>query len=232
MNRIILVGLALVVSLSAWRVDAAEGRPERYISVTGEGSVEAAPDLAVVQAGVTAQGKTAKTATDAASAAMTKVLAALKASGVDDKDIQTSNFSVHPQYDTRRDSDRRIVGFQASNQVSVKVRTLDRLPAVLDAVMGAGANTMSGIHFTVSEPSKLLDQARAEAVADARRKAELLAKAAGVGIGRATAIVEGGGQPVPYRRMAAAAAPAAPVPIAIGEQTLRVHVSVTFELLH
>jgi uncharacterized protein YggE len=134
--------------------------------------------------------------------------------------------------DSRREGDNRIVGFQATNQVSVNVRALARLATVLDQMIAAGANDVSGIHFTLSQRSTLLDKARSDAVADARRKAEVLAKAAGVRLGRAAAIIETSGQAIPMERMSVRAAPAASVPIAVGEQNMQVQVSVTFELLH
>jgi len=227
-------GLMLALALSAVSAPAvAQQKPsERYVSVTGEGEANAVPDLAIIQAGVTTQGKTARIASDANSKAMAKVLAALRAAGIAERDMRTSQFSISPIYDSRRDGDNRITGFQAANQVSVKVRDLAKLAAVLDQVISAGANDVSGIHFTVSERSKLLDKARGEAVADARRKAELLANAAGAKLGPAMAIVENAGAPVPVQRFAVRAASTAPPPIAVGEQMLRVHVSVTFELLN
>lgn len=219
----------MVVSLPIAAVAQNSSSPR--ITVAGEGSVSVAPDLAVIQAGVTTQGKSAREASAANSAAMAKVLAALKDGGIAERDLQTSRFSIHPQYAARRDGDNRITGFQASNQISVKVREIAKLATALDQMIAAGANDISGIQFTVSERSKLLDQARIEAVADARRKAELLAKAAGAQVGRATAIVENGGavRPEPVARMAMQAA-APSVPVAVGEQMLRVQVGVTFEL--
>lgn len=208
-----------------------QDRLERHISVVGEGTVSVAPDLAIIQAGVTTQAKTARAASEDNSAAMDKVLSALKARGIPERDIQTARFSIRPLRDTRRGGDQRITGFEASNQIGVKVRALPKLATVLDEVIAAGANDISGIHFTVSERSRLLDNARAEAVADARRKAELLAKAAGVRLGPAAVVAEDQGRPIGPERMSVRAAPDAAVPIAIGEQTLRVQVSVTFELL-
>ena len=226
----LVVGLALTLA-SAPAVAQQQQPPERYISVTGEGEVQVVPNLAIIDAGVTTQGKTARIASDSNSATMAKVLAALKAAGIAERDVQTSQFSIRPLHDYRKNGDNRITGFQASNRVSVKVRDITRIAAVLDQVIEAGANDLSGIHFTVSERSKPLDKARGDAVADARRKAELLAKAAGVKLGPAIAIVEnGGGPPVPMERMTMRAAPAAAPPVAVGEQTLRVSVGVTFGL--
>ena len=204
---------------------------DHRITVVGEGSANAVPDLAVIEAGVTTQGKTARAASEANSTAMAKVFAALKTAEIAERDMQTARFSIRPVHDQRRDGDNRITGFQASNQISVKVRALGKLAPVLDQLIAAGANDISGIHFTVSQRSTLLDKARADAVADARRKAEILSKAAGVRLGQAVRIAEGGGPAVPMERMTLRAAPAASVPVAIGEQTLQVHVSVTFELL-
>jgi uncharacterized protein YggE len=224
--------LALIVVSSPVAAAAQTPRPP-HITVSGEGTASVAPDLAIIQAGMTTQGRTAREASAANSTAMTKVQAALKADGMAERDMQTARFSIRPLHSARRDGDNRITGFEASNQISVKVREIARLATVLDQMIAAGANSISSVHFTVSEHSKLLDQARVDAVADARRKAELLAKAAGAQLGRATAIVEngGGGRPEPVARMAMQAA-AASVPVVAGEQTLRVQVSVTFELKH
>ena len=154
--------LMLAVAVAALPVAALAQEPPRYrISVVGEGSVSALPDLAIISAGVTTQGKTARAASDANSAAMTKVLETLKAAGIAERDMQTAHFSIHPRYDSRRDGDNRIIGFQASNQVTVKVRAVDKVATVLDRLIAAGANDVSGISFTVSEPSKLRDRARA-----------------------------------------------------------------------
>jgi uncharacterized protein YggE len=204
---------------------------EPYIAVVGEGTVNVVPDRAVIQSGVTTQGRTAREASEANSAAMAKVLSALKANGIAERDIQTAHFSLRPVRDSRPEGDNRVRGFQASNQISVNLRATAKMATVLDQMIAAGANDISGIHFTISERSRLLDNARSDAVTDARRKAELLGKAAGVRVGRAIAIVEDGGGPVPTGQMTMRAAPAASVPVAVGEQTLRVQVSVTFELL-
>ena len=225
------LAVAFALTLASGAAVAQQQPPERYISVTGEGEVHVVPNLAIIHAGVTTQGKTARTASDANGTAMAKVIAALKASGIAERDIQTSQFSIRPLYDSRRDGDNRITGFQATNRVSAKVRDITKVAAVLDQVISAGANDLSGIEFTVSEHSKLLDRARSDAVADARRKAELLAKAANVKLGPAMAVVENGGAPpAPMERMRLRAAPAAAPPVAAGEQTLQVSVSVTFGL--
>lgn len=200
---------------------------DKTVTVTGEASVSVAPDIAVIRIGVTSLGKTAREASDANAQKMTTVLGAIKGSGIADKDVQTSRLTLQPQYDANKAGPARLLGFQVTNQVTVKIRDIDKLPNILDKAIGAGANEMSGIEFIVSEQSKLLDQARDEAIADARRKADLYAKAAGAKLGPVVAIVEEGASPP---RPIAAAFRASGVPVAPGERELRAVVTVSFEL--
>jgi uncharacterized protein YggE len=200
---------------------------EKLVTVTGEATVAVAPDTAMIRIGVTSQDKTAREASEVNAKQMTAVLAAIKDAGIADRDIQTSRLSLQPQYDPNKSGTARLTGFQATNQVTVRIRDIDKLPAVLDRAIGAGANEMSGIEFVVSEQSKLLDQARDDAIADARRKAELYAKAAGAKLGRVVSITEEGSSPPP-RPMQAMRAGA--VPVAPGEQTLRAVVTVSYDL--
>jgi uncharacterized protein YggE len=158
---------------------------------------------------------------------MTNVLAAIREAGVADRDVQTSRLSLQPQYEQGKAGPARLLGFQVTNQVTIRIRDIDKFPGILDRAIAAGANEMSGIEFVVSEQSKLLDQARDDAVTDARRKAELYAKAAGVKLGPVTSITEEGSSPP---RPAVQAMRASAVPVAPGEQLLRAAVSVTFEL--
>jgi len=200
---------------------------EKLVTVTGEATVAVAPDTAMIRLGVSTQEKTAREASEANAKQMTAVLAAIKDTGVADRDIQTSRLSLQPQYDPNKSGTARLTGFQASNQVTVRIRDIDKLPTVLDRAITAGANEMSGIEFVVSEQSKLLDQARDDAIVDARRKADLYAKAAGAKLGRVVSITEEGSAPPP-RPIQALRAGA--VPIAPGEQTLRAIVTVSYEL--
>src|SRR3954451_21367193 len=151
----------------------AEDAPVATISVSGEAQVSVPPDLAQIDAGVTTEGKTAREASDANNAAMGKVLLALKGAGIEEKDFQTSRLSLQPQYAPNRAPPNAIVGYQASNRVTVKLRDVSKAAALVDTLVGAGANTIGGISFMVSQPSKLLDEAREQAVADASRKAEI-----------------------------------------------------------
>lgn len=221
--RVAFCVVALAVSLGAAHAT------DRMVTVGGEASVGAAPDSAILRIGVSTQASTARDASNANAQKTTAVLAALKESGIADKDVQTAWLSLQPQYESNRPGSPHVVGFQASNQLSVRARDLKSLPAVLDRAVGAGATDISGIEFGVSEQSKLLDQAREAAIADARRKAELYARAAGAHLGQVIAIAEDNAFP-PARPMAAGAFRAAAVPIAPGEQTLHVNVSVTYAL--
>ena len=199
------------------------------ISVTGEATVSAAPDLAQIEAGVTSEAKTAREVSEANNAAMGKVLLALKGAGIAEKDFQTSRLSLQPQSAANHPGPSAIVGYRASNRVTIRLRDVTKLANVIDTLVGAGANDIGGINFMVSNASKLLDEAREQAVADARRKAEIYAKAAGVTLGAPLSISEEGSPgPMPYRKMAVGMAASAPV--AQGEETLQVTVSVSWAI--
>jgi hypothetical protein len=202
------------------------------ISVTGEGIVAAAPDLATVSLGVTMQGDTAAAAMAAGNSALQAVLERLKAAGIEDRDLQTSNLSLNPNWQSGDGTTAPvIVGYVASNILSVRVRDLDKLGAVLDAVVTDGANTLNGISFGLADPDPVLDQARTEAVADARGRAELLVGAAGVKLGRILSIAESGGMmpmPAPMFRMEAASDA---VPVAGGEVGMSASVTITYEIV-
>lgn len=224
---------AIVVALTLLLPAAALAQtPPPSISVTGEATMSVPPDIADLDAGVATEAKTAKDAVEANNTAMGKVLLALKGAGVPEKDTQTSRLSLSPQMSARAPNNTQppqIIGYSARNRVSVRLRDITKVASVIDTLIGAGANELGGIGFSVSNASKLLDDARAEAVADARRKAEIFAKAANVTLGNAISITEDGGQapPMSLRKFAARAESAA---IATGEETLRVSVSVTYEI--
>lgn len=206
--------------------------PPAMISVTGEAHVSVPPDLVEIDGGVTTEAKTAREAADANNAAMGKVLQALKGAGIAEKDFQTSRLSLQPQSAPNRVSNgpMQIVGYRASNRVTIRLHDVTKVAGVIDTLVGAGANDIGGISFMVSEASKLLDDARTEAIADARRKAEIYAKAAGVTLGEPLNISEGGSGPLtmPFRKMAAGMAAAAP--IAQGEETLQISVNVSWAI--
>jgi len=227
--RTVVFLIAVLLSVPALAETPADFPPA--ISVTGEAQISVAPDVAFVDAGVATDAKTAREASEANSAAMTKVFAALKAANIDARDIQTSRLSLQPQYAPNRSGPSPVVGYRASNRVTVRIHDVSKVAGVIDTLVGAGANDIGNVAFEVSQASKLLDDARAQAVVDARRKAEIYARAAGVTLGAALSISEGGDAPQPmFRAKAVAPMAAAPTPIAQGEETLSVSVSVTWAI--
>ena len=200
---------------------------EHLVTVNGEASVSVVPDMVMIRIGVSSQAKNARAASEANAKEMTKVLAAIEQSGIAKKDIQTSRLSLQPQYDASKPGTARLTGFRVTNQVTIKIRDIGQLPSVLDRAIAAGANEMSGIEFVVSQQSHLLDEARGEAIADAHRKAELYAKAAGAKLGRVVAITEDGANPP---QPVFKALRAGGVPVAPGERTLRASVTVSYAL--
>jgi len=228
-----LVPFALLASLS---LPAYAGT----ISIEGRGEVMAAPDMAQINSGVTTQGATAREALDANTAAMAELIAELKAAGIEARDIQTSGFSVNPNYvyTDERDANGytlppKINGYQVSNTVTVTVRALDTLGTILDKSVTVGANTINGVTFAVADPSALYDEARKAAFADARAKAELYATAAGGTLDDIQSISEtqGYNQPQPYPMYARAdMAASAPVPVEAGELGFAINVNVQWEL--
>lgn len=208
------------------------------ISIEGRGQVRAAPDMATVTSGVTTQGATAKEALDANSTAMAALIEALKSSGIEARDIQTSGFSVNPNYVYSEERDAqgynlppKINGYQVANSVSVIVRDLEKLGTILDQSVTVGANTVNGVEFAVADPSELLNQARKAAFNDARSKAELYADASGTKLGDIETISERQdyAAPVAYA-MAERAVAAAPTPVEAGELSFAITVSVEWDL--
>jgi uncharacterized protein YggE len=209
------------------------------LTVNAEGSTSRKPDLAVFSAGVASSGKTAGEALSANSADMSRVIQALKRSGIADRDIQTSNLSLNPVYaDTSRQpadplaqQAPRIIGYQASNTVTVKQRNLGAFGKVIDTLVSTGANQVSGPSFQVDQPDPALDEARVDAVKKARERANLYARAIGMKVLRIVSIGESGGYspPRPMYRMAMADSAGAP-PVAAGEVSLEMNVTVQFEL--
>jgi len=225
------IPLALAATLLLAAPALAQSDFPAAISVTGEGTLSVRPDLAQIDAGVASDAKTAREASEANNTAMAKVLAALKGAGIEDKDYQTSRLSLQPQYAPNRSGPSPIVGYRASNRVTIKVRDVTKVANVIDTLVTAGANDIGNINFTVMQASKLLDEAREKAVADARRKAEIYAKAAGVTLGAPLSISEDGVPAPMFRAKTLAMAPMeTSVPVAQGEETLSVTVSVTWAI--
>lgn len=209
----------------------AEDKPmDRLITVSASGYAYAEPDRARLSTGVTAEADTAEAALSANTELMQRVVAGLKEAGIGAGDIQTSNFHVEPRYTSPRDGTAPAVnGYRVSNQVVILVRDLKTLGSLLDRLVTLGANQVHGLAFEVSRAETLKDEARREAIANARRRAELLAAAAGAEVGGVVTISEetayGGPRPMAMRGSKADS-----VPIEAGTETLEARVTVTWKL--
>ena len=210
---------------------SAQAQSRGQVVVTGEASVAVVPDTAIIRVGVANDAKSAREASEANAKLMTPVIAALKESGIAERDIQTAHISIQPMQEPQRQGPPRgPTGptFRASNQITAKVRDIGLVAEVIDRALAAGANEVLGINFMVADPSPALDQIRGEALANARKKAEIYAKAVNATVGRAINIEEDGSArgPMPMAMRAGAA------PIMPGEQTLQISLSVSYELLY
>lgn len=227
---LILAGALVLASAGA----AAHDRPQkRTLSLSATGAVKTTPDKVDITAGVTVEALTARDALDKNSTSMADVVEALKADGIEARDIQTTNFSVQPVYEQRKQGKAPfIVGYRVINSVRIAVRDTAKLGATLDKVVGLGANTIDSIQFGVSEPEAIEDAARKDAMKKVTDNAKLYAEAAGVELGPILTISEEQGHiPRRYADMAVrmeAAAP--PVPIEAGTHTVEIRLSVTWEL--
>ncbi|MGI9371793.1 MAG: SIMPL domain-containing protein [Hyphomicrobiales bacterium] len=233
--------IPLTLAFSSPVLAAQEGKTsQRLMLITGKGEVKAAPDIAIISLGVTSQAKTAQDALSQNTKNMSGLLDSLKADGIAEKDLQTSNFSVQPIYSRVKNTGNqqpqipRILAYRVSNQLTAVIRDLDKLGAILDKSMSAGSNQFNSLQFSIDKPAPLRDDARKLAVADAKRKAEIYAQAAGVALGNVNSISEAGGhrppQPLGRHSVKMMAAEAAPVPIAQGEQSVSVSVNIVWEI--
>ncbi|MGD9537368.1 MAG: SIMPL domain-containing protein [Alphaproteobacteria bacterium] len=230
-RRMIAAAIALPLLIGIGPALAAGPGKGGHISVTGEGTVSAAPDIATINVGVITTAPEAKAAVEANSAASAKLHETLAANGIAAADIQTARFSVYPQYENVEGRQQpEISGYTVENTVQVTVRKLDTLGQTLDLAIQAGANRVDSIVFGLADPAAATDAARHEALKDARRKAELYAADAGVTLGRLLSIKEHGAErprPVTVGTMRAAQAA---VPIAPGEQEVGVTISVSYAI--
>lgn len=231
MRRLLMIAMTLlVIAGTATAQDRA-----REITVTGEGVVEAAPDMAMIRLGVTTEAKGARESIDENSKAMSGVLERLTSLGIEARDVQTGNFSVQPRfarYDGGPAGRPQIEAFITNNQVMVRVRDLSKLGEVLDAVARDGANTFDSLQFGLQEPGPYRDDARKLAVEDAQRKAALYAEAAGVPLGQLMRIDEHGdvGQPRPMDMAMARMEMEESVPIAAGELSVTSRVNLVYSI--
>jgi len=240
-NNVILRGVALL-AVTAWLVGGGQlafagEDPAPRILVTGAGSIDIAPDMALLHLSVMREASTAREALTANSAAMTKVLDAMTTLGIAKRDLQTSSVNIQPRYTRppRQNSGvaeaPKLVGYTVRNAVTVRVRDISRVGEVLDTSVTLGVNDGGGIQFTNEDPSAAITQARTEAMKAALAKAETLAKAAGVNIGEVLEISEqqSNPRPMPLARVAMDYK-AESVPIAAGENSYKVTVNVTLAI--
>lgn len=242
-----LLAAALLLPLAASAQTMPDG-PDEYpmhrpspatLSLTGEGTIRAKPDMATLSLGVVAEAATARDALAENTARMAEIIAALRAEGIESRDLQTADFSIDPRYsEPPRTPDGqpftpKIVGYSVRNTLTVRIRDLERTGALLDKAVTLGANSIFGPNFTVADPSALEDSARKAAMRDARRKAELYAEAAGVRLAGILRIDEAGDfspPPMPMVRQMKAEAFDAAVPIESGELAMSARVSVSWEI--
>ena len=202
------------------------------LSVSATGEASRAPDVATLSAGVVTQGPDANAAMRANATQMSKVIAAIRAAGVAERDIQTTGINLHPTYRHVENEDPRISGYSANNSVSLRVRDIAKLGEVLDALVASGANNVNGPSFGIDQPDAVYDEARRKALEQGRARAEMYARTLGLQVRRIVSISEGGRMhaPQPVYAMAARAMDAESTPVAAGENTLSASLEIVFEL--
>lgn len=228
--RAVLFALSAAMVLAAGPAVAADAGP-RLLTVSGTGKVTAVPDQAVLTAGVITEAETAAAALTENTHKMNAVFATLKRMGFPEKAIQTSGFSVSPQYPPYNSKKPRvIIGYKVANVVSVKVRDLAKLGTTLDALVRSGANQVNSVRFSFHDPKPLLAKARKEAVKDAIAKAKAYAEAAGVTLGPIRSIDEGSTKAPEREVLVTAVYRESAVPVAPGEQTISASVTIAWEI--
>ena len=200
------------------------------LNLSAYGEVKIKPDMATLDLGVTTEAATAQAAMQANSAKMTAILAAVRAQGVKAEDVQTAGLNLSPQYRYPPNAPAERTGYQATNTVTVRVRDLPRVGAVLDAAVSAGGNEVHGISFGLADTTPVENAAREAAVRALQAKAELYAQATGYRLARLVSLGEGGSGPVMPQPAMMSAVRAQAVPVAPGELTVRETVSGTYEL--
>jgi uncharacterized protein YggE len=233
LGALLLGAVALPAAASAQQAAITQSIAGTRLDLSASGEVTRAPDLAIITAGVVTRSSNAAGAMQQAAARMQRVRAALTAAGIADRDIQTSNISLSPDYVYENNQPPRITGYSASNQLTVRFHDIANAGRILDVLVGQGANQISGPNLTIDKPDAALDEARAKAIANGRARAELYARSLGLRIVRVVSVSEGGGNypvPPPVPMMEARMAQAADTKIEAGEQKLQVNLAMTFEL--
>ncbi|TGQ63551.1 MAG: SIMPL domain-containing protein [Mesorhizobium sp.] len=234
-RHLLPLALAAAIAFPAMAAAADSPAPPRII-VSGEGEATISPDLALLSLSVMREAKTARAALDANNDAMAAVIAAMKAAGIKDRDLQTAGIQINPRYNYTNkpdgSQDAELVAYQVTNTLAVRVRDIDKTGEILDKAVSLGVNQGGGISFTNDNPAATIEEARKKAVANAVAKAKTLASAAGVTIGRVLEITDQNIAPPPMAINAKAfdAAAGAAVPTQAGENAYNVQVTVTFEL--
>jgi uncharacterized protein YggE len=235
--RPLLLSLALAAAMPGAHAQAMPApmvaSDATLLSVSASAEATRVPDVASISTGVITQAADANAAMRANAAQMDKVMAALRAAGIAERDIQTSGINLNPQYRYAENQPPAITGYQASNTVNVKVRDLAKLGKVLDALVASGANQVNGPSFEVDQPEAAYDEARVAALEKAQARARTYADALGLKVRRIVSISEGGAslpRPVPMMRAMAADAMAKETSVSPGETTLSVAIDVVFEL--
>ena len=237
--RLAAIALALAIAFGSTAMSAAAQTPAAattsdgtLLSVSASGEASRAPDIATASAGVVTQAPDANAAMRANAAQMQKVIAAIRAAGVAERDIQTTGISIHPTYRHADNEEPRISGYNASNSVNLKVRDIARLGEVLDALVASGANNVNGPSFGIDQPEAVYDEARRKALEQGRARADMYAETLGLRVRRIVSISEGGRihAPQPMYAMRAMAMDAESTPVAPGENTLTANLEIVFEL--
>lgn len=203
------------------------------LDINATGEVTRVPDIAVISAGVVTRSVSATGALQDSANRMQRVLAALKRAGVEERDIQTSNVSLNPEYRYQDNQAPQLVGYTASNNVTIRFRDIRNSGKILDALVGEGANQINGPMLTIDKPEAALDEARAKAIAAGRARADLYARSLGLRVVRVVSVNENGGNypaPPPVPIFARADMAQAKTSIEPGEQKLQVNLTMTFEL--
>jgi uncharacterized protein YggE len=231
--------LALVLGMAAPAMAAAAEQPAPRITVVGEGEMAASPDMAILSLSVLREADTARAALDQDNKAMADVIDAMKKAGIAERDLQTSGLSIDPRYSTvkpdgKPQEEPKIIGYRALNSLTVRVRDLGKLGAIIDKSVSLGVNQGGDITFTNDDMSKPMEEARKRAMLDAIARARTLTEAAGVKTGKILEISEQSYRPMPrpmaMKARSFAAAAEDSVPVQAGENTYHATVTVTFEI--
>ena len=231
---------ALMIGAASWTTPASAQQASitqtiagTRLDISATGEATRVPDVAIITAGVVSKAATATAALQDSANRMSQVLAALKRAGVADRDIQTNNVSLNPEYRYVENQPPQLTGYSANNQLTVRFRDIRSSGKILDALVSQGANQINGPNFTIDKPEPALDEARARAVAIGRARAEAYARSLGLRVVRIVSVSEGGGYappPPPMPMMMARGERDSSTSIQPGEQKLQVNLAMTFEL--